>query len=370
MALSGDQSGFAGPLAGIRIVEFAGLGPLPHCMRMLAGLGADVIRIEREGPQPLTDPNAAWGRSILRLDLAGEDGRQAALALCAEADIVTEGFRPGVMERLGLGPDVLLAANPRLIYGRMTGWGQTGPLSRTAGHDITYLAITGALAAMGDPDAPPRPPLNLVGDYGGGSMLLAFGLLAALHERGISGQGQVVDAAIVDGVASMMATFAEGELSLDRDASLLGGAAPFYRCYRCADGLDIAVGAIEPHFYAELLRLIEAPAQLLDDQYDERTWPQCATQLAAIFATRPRTAWMERLTGSDACAAPVLTLAEAGQHPQMVQRQPPAPLGHAPAAAPVPRFSRTPGAWRANDDATDRLHRWGIQIPVVQDAAP
>ncbi|WP_232492438.1 CaiB/BaiF CoA transferase family protein [Novosphingobium kaempferiae] len=362
MAGSDDQNGFAGPLAGIRMVEFAGLGPLPHCVRMLAGLGADVIRIERKGPQPLTDPNAAFGRAVLPLDLSNEDDRQTALALCTKADIVVEGFRPGVMERLGLGPEQLLAANPRLIYGRMTGWGQTGPLSRTAGHDITYLAITGALAAMGDPAAPPRPPLNLVGDYGGGSFLLAFGLLAALHERTGSGRGQIVDAAIIDGVGSMMATFAEGALSLDRNASLLGGAAPFYRCYRCADGLDIAVGAIEPHFYAELLRSIDAPAHLLEDQYREETWPAHSAHLAAIFVTRPRDEWLERLAGSEACAAPVLPLGEATLHPQIATRNARSHLSPAPLGDPVPRFSRTPGAWRANGDALARMDIWGLDI--------
>jgi alpha-methylacyl-CoA racemase len=242
-----------GPLDGLRVVEFASIGPGPHCAMLLADLGADVQRIDWPGGNGWNNPVVDRGRAALTIDIRTAEGRDRSLLIIDKADVLIEGNRPGVLERLGLGPDTALARNPRLVYGRMTGWGQDGPLARAAGHDINYIALTGALAAIGRPGEPSVPPLNLVGDFGGGSMFLALGILAALWERGTSGEGQVVDAAIVDGVCSLMSMFSgfvsSGTISMDRRLNPLGGAAPFYRCYTCKDGREISVGAIEPHFY-------------------------------------------------------------------------------------------------------------------------
>ena len=274
---------------------------------LLADLGAEVLRIDRPGGNGWPNPIVDRGRATTAADLRSEAGRSFCRDAAAAADVLIEGNRPGVMERLGLGPDELLALNPGLVYGRITGWGQTGPLARAAGHDITYIAVTGALAAIGRPGEPAVPPLNLVGDFGGGSMLLAVGILAALVERQRSGRGQVADAAMVDGVTSLMTMFAgllpTGRIDVDRERNLLGGAAPFYRCYRCADGREIAIGALEEPFYAELLQRIGAPATLLDGRHDPDRWAAQAGQLAAIFSTRTAGEWAELLEGTDACAA-------------------------------------------------------------------
>ena len=280
-----------------------------------------------------------------------------------KADVLIEGFRPGVMERLGLGPEVLCKRNPKLVYGRMTGWGQSGPLARAAGHDINYIAVTGALAAMGTAGQPAMPPLNLVGDFGGGSMFLAFGIMAALWERQSSGRGQVIDAAIVDGVTSLMTMFAgllpEGRISIDREKNLLAGAAPFYRCYRCADGGEIAVGALEPQFYRELIERSGAPADLLDRQNNASDWAGRSDRLAELFATRTVAEWCAILEGSDACFAPVLELPDAPDHPHLAARKTYIEADGIVQAAPAPRFSRTPGAIRpTHSDGREIIARW------------
>lgn len=345
-----------GPLLGLRVLEFASIGPGPHCAMLLADLGAEVIRIEREGGNGWPNPVVDRGRKRLTLDIRTDAGRDRCLALAENADVLIEGFRPGVMERLGLGPKQMHERNPRLVYGRMTGWGQTGPLAKSAGHDINYLAITGALAAIGGQDGPPTPPLNLVGDFGGGSLYLAFGIMAALWERERSGQGQVVDAAIIDGVSSMMTFFAgllpSGAISLERDRNLLSGAAPHYRCYTCADGRDIAIGPLEPQFLAELMQRIDAPELLRTGCNDPALWAEQSEALALLFASRTQADWCALLEGSDACFAPVLTLEEAAQCPHMRERGVYRNIDGAMHAAPAPRFSRTPGAIRVAEDAS------------------
>jgi alpha-methylacyl-CoA racemase len=352
----------SGPLVDLRVIEFASIGPGPHCAMLLADMGADVLRIDRAGGNGWPNPVLDRGRAIATVDIHTEEGVAFCLDAADNADVVIEGFRPGVMERLGLGPDVLLARNPRLVYGRMTGWGQTGPLAKAAGHDISYIAITGALAAMGRPDEPASPPLNLLGDIGGGSMFLAFGIMAALWERTRSGRGQVVDAAIIDGVTSMMTGLAglvpSGRLSLDRRRNPLGGAAPFYRCYVCADGKEIAMGPLEPHFYRQLLEKIGAPDILLRDQNDTTNWSERSALLAEIFRTRTSQDWRTILEGTDACFAPVLSLDEAPAHPQMKEREVYVTHAGQLQAAPAPRFSRTPGAIRNARSADDVLSGW------------
>lgn len=351
-----------GPLAGLRVVEFAGIGPGPHCAMLFADMGAEVLRIDRAGGNGWPNPIADRGRSTISLDLRSEEGVATARDAAAQADMLIEGYRPGVMERLGLGPDALLALNPRLIYGRMTGWGQEGPLARSVGHDITYVAITGALGAMGRAGEAPPLPLNLVGDFGGGSMFLAFGMLAALWERERSGKGQVVDAAIVDGVASLMGFFAgldPKQLSVERGQNLLGGAAPFYRCYTCADGREIAVGPLEPQFYRDFLDRIGAPADLYEAQNDRANWAGRAEQLAALFKTKTAREWCALLEGTDACVAPVLTLDEAPHHPHLAARDTYVAGDGGLQPAPAPRLSRTPGAITASvADGEATLARW------------
>ncbi len=352
----------AGPLTGLRVVEFAGIGPGPHAAMLLSDLGADVLRIDRPGGTGWANPVVDRGRARLELDIRSAAGRATCEAACAVADVLIEGFRPGVMERLGLGPEPLLAANPRLVYGRMTGWGQDGPLARTAGHDITYIARTGALAAIGRPGEPAVPPLNLVGDFGGGSMFLAFGIMAALWERERSGRGQVVDAAIVDGVTSLMTMFAgllpAGAIAMERDRNMLGGAAPFYRCYLCGDGREIAIGPIEPHFYAELLRLIEAPAGLAEAQADPARWAAAGQDLAALFLTRPLAEWCAVLDGTDACFAPVVRLEDAPDDPHLRARGSYVEVDGLRQAAVAPRFSRSGGAIQPERDGAALLAAW------------
>lgn len=310
-----------GPLSSLRVVEFSGLGPAPLAGQLLADLGADVITVDRKAAPPdPSDINRRGKRSVV-LDLKSPEGIAAAQALIASADVLIEGFRPGVMERLGLGPE---ECPDKLIYGRMTGWGQTGPWAQTAGHDINYLALTGALNAMGSADGPPVPPLNMVADYGGGTMFLLFGILSAVIERGVKGKGQVVDAAMVDGVPAMMGLIhgmlAQGAWTEKRATNWLDGAAPFYRCYTCADGRFIAVGALEPQFYAILLEKLGLPAELAASQNDRATWPARIAEFSTIFATRSRDDWATHFDGSDACVAPVLSFSEAPDHPQMAAR--------------------------------------------------
>jgi alpha-methylacyl-CoA racemase len=350
------------PLAGVRVVEFASIGPGPYCAMLLSDLGAEVLRIDREGGNGWPNPVMDRGRARLSLDIRSDEGRAKALEAVSLADVLIEGFRPGVMERLGLGPDVVHARNSRLVYGRMTGWGQVGPLAGAAGHDINYIAITGALAAMGPSDRPPPPPLNLVGDFGGGSLFLALGIMAALWERERSGQGQVVDAAIIDGVTSMMSMFSglapQGHVSMNRDLSLLGGAAPFYRCYTCKDGKSISVGSLEPQFHAELLDRIGAPEVLKARQNDPRLWAERSKTLEVLFATRTQAEWTDLLEGTDACFAPVLELEDAAAHPQMAARN--AYVEHEGMLhpAPAPRFSRTPGRIGGTTDGLSLLQAW------------
>ncbi|OGS50800.1 MAG: carnitine dehydratase [Erythrobacter sp. RIFCSPHIGHO2_12_FULL_63_10] len=354
-----------GPLSGLKVIEFTGIGPGPHVAMLLADLGAEVVRIERVGGQSLNRV-VERARHRVEVDVKSAEGRAFCLDAAARADVLIEGFRPGVMERLGLGPDELLAANPRLIYARMTGWGQDGPLAQAAGHDINYIAVTGALDAIGRAGELPIPPQNLVGDFGGGSMYCAFGILAALYERERSGRGQVVDAAIVDGATSLMSFFSglpkSAIRTTTRGSGLLSGAAHFYRCYECADGKEISVGAIEPQFYAELLAKSGAPAELAQGQMDPANWEDHAKHLAALFKTRTAAEWCELLEGSDACFAPVMSLEEARVHPHMKARGAYEERGGVWHCAPAPRFSRTPGTIR--DSATDGAEvvtRWKEQ---------
>ena len=345
-----------GPLHGLRVVEFAGLGPAPFCGMLLSDLGAQVLRIDRLGAPSAGAAMFApdkdilqRGRQVIALDLKHPDGKAAAMQLVAEADALIEGFRPGVMERLGLGPAPCLAANPKLVYGRITGWGQHGPLAQTAGHDINYLAISGALHTIGRTDSGPVPPLNLVADFGGGAMLLAVGVLAALLEARQSGQGQVVDAAMTDGVALLQAMtltlHAMGAWRDERQANLLDGGAPRYDTYACADGKHLAIGAIEPQFYQLLLDGLGLADDPVMQQPDKRSlWPDQRARIAQALLQRPRDEWVQRFEGSDACVSPVLSLAEAPVHPHNVARGTyvPSPGLTQPAAAP--RFSRTPAA--------------------------
>ena len=344
----------AGPLQGLRVVELASIGPGPMCAMLLADLGADVLRVDRTEASglgvplpPRFDVNARSRRSVA-LDLKAAAGRDAVLRLVDRADLLIEGFRPGVAERLGLGPDDCLARNPALVYGRMTGYGQAGPLASAAGHDINYIALTGALDAIGPAGGKPVPPLNLVGDYGGGALYLAFGLLAALYERQRSGRGQVVDAAMVDGAASLTSIFhglhAAGQWAGGRGGNLLDGGAPFYDTYECADGRCVAVGALEPKFFAELLARLGLDAGWRARQYDRRAWPELRAALAAVWRTRTRDAWAAHFEGSDACVAPVLALDEAPRHPHAQARAAYVAVEGVVQPAPAPRFSRTPAA--------------------------
>jgi len=338
------MSSRGGPLAGVKVVEFAGLGPAPFAAMLLADLGADVVRIDRPGAPH--ERLLARGKRSIALDLKHPADHATALELAAAAELLIEGFRPGIMEKLGLGPDVLLARNPRLVYGRMTGWGQTGPLAQAVGHDITYLALSGALHAIGPADAPPPPPLNLVADFGGGSLYLIMGLLAALTYARATGEGQVVDAAMVEGAASLTTLFhallRDGLWRDVRGANLLDGGAPFYRCYRCADGKFLALGAFEPEFWVLLRERLGLEGPLFDDHWDRTRWPAMAEHMAAIIAGRTRDQWCALLEGSDACAAPVLSFTEAPHHPHNRARGTFVPADGGWDVAPAPRFSATP----------------------------
>jgi alpha-methylacyl-CoA racemase len=342
----------SGPLQGLRVIELAAIGPAPMACMLLADLGADVVRIDRLTPsglglamQPRHDVNGRGRRSVA-LDLKAPAGRDAVLRLVATADVLVEGFRPGVTEGLGLGPADCQARNPRLVYGRMTGYGQTGPLAGAAGHDINYIALTGVLHAIGPAGGAPLPPLNLVGDYGGGALYLAFGVMAALYERQGSGLGQVVDAAMVDGASSLASIFhglqAAGSWSDERGANLLDGGAPFYGTYETADGRHISLGALEPKFFRLLAEALELDARFVPRQYERSLWPEMRAAIAAAVRSRSRDDWCARLEGSDACFAPVLTFAEAAQHGHALARAAFVEVDGLRQPAPAPRFSRTP----------------------------
>ncbi|MCP5146039.1 MAG: CoA transferase [Gammaproteobacteria bacterium] len=337
-----------GPLVGLKVVEFAGLGPAPFCGLLLSDMGATVTRIDRAGGEDYQAADVeSRGRHSVVLDLKSPAGQAAAFALLDDADVLIEGFRPGVMERLGLGPDVVLTRNPRIIYGRMTGWGQTGPLAPTAGHDINYLALTGALHAIG-PARKPAVPLNLVADFGGGALYLAMGILAALNHVHLTGQGQVIDCAMIDGVTSMLGMIhgdhAVGLWRDERETNVIDGAAPFYDTYRCSDGKWLAVGAIEAPFYATLLKLLELTDIDVARQWQRDQWPEVKARVAERIATRTRSDWCDIFAGHDACVTPVLSLAEAPHHPHNQARQGFVEIDGIVQPAPAPRFSLTPGA--------------------------
>ncbi|WP_372084207.1 CaiB/BaiF CoA transferase family protein [Tistrella mobilis] len=336
-----------GPLQGIRVIEIAGLGPGPFCAMLLADLGADVLRIERATGSGLFDPKfdlSNRGKRSVVLDLKKPEGVAAVLKLVESADILTEGFRPGVMERLGLGPDICLARNPKLVYGRMTGFGQTGPLAKVAGHDINYIAMSGALHAIGGADKP-VPPLNLVGDFGGGALYLAFGLMAALIEAGRSGKGQVVDATMIDGAASLMTMMygmaAAGSWDDRRYSNLVDGGAHFYDTYETADGRHVSIGSIEPQFYAELIRLAGLDPAEFAAQNDKAEWPRMKARLVEVFKTKTRDEWCSLMEGSDVCFAPVLSMFEAPEHPHNRERGTFIEVDGVVQPGPAPRFSRT-----------------------------
>ncbi|MCE9521013.1 MAG: CoA transferase [Alphaproteobacteria bacterium] len=365
-----------GPLTGVRVVEFAGLGPAPFCGMLLSDLGADVVRIDRKDARAAAAHHVTQrGRRSVALDLKNPDSVSVCLDLFARAEIVFEGFRPGVMERLGLGPDVALKRNPKLVYGRMTGWGQTGPLANAAGHDINYIAITGALHAIGTKERP-VPPLNLIGDFGGGALYLAFGLLAALTHARATGKGQVVDAAMVDGAASLMSYFygfrAEGVHTAERAANRLDGGAPFYDVYKCADGAWIALGSIEPQFYALLREKAGLNDPAFDAQLDRTRWPELKEKLARVIASKTRAEWCTIMEGSDVCFAPVLELGEAPSHPHNVARGVFATVEGVVQPAPAPRFDLTPGAIQSGPPkigahTLDVLRDWGFAADRVED---
>lgn len=350
-AIRGNAAGRAGPLAGIRVVELAGVGPGPMCAMLLADLGATVLRIDRKQPaelgikRPLKYDLLLRNRLSIALDLKNPAAVEATLGLIEQADALIEGFRPGVTERLGLGPDVCLRRNPRLIYGRMTGWGQTGPLSSTAGHDLGYIAITGVLNAIGRQGAPPSIPLNLVGDYAGGSLYLALGLLAGIIEARSSGKGQVVDAAIVDGTASLATTFfgmhAAGMLTPERGQNVMDSGSHFYDVYECADGKWLSVAPLEAKFYVLLLEQLGIEAGQLGKQMDRESWPRAKALLADKFRTRMRDEWTHLLCDSDACVAPVLSWDEAPGHSHLAARHTFVEVDGITQPAPAPRFSRT-----------------------------
>ena len=366
----------SGPLAGYRVIEIAGIGPGPFAAMMLADMGAEVIRVDRAGavrPLPGTPHFDVLmrGRRNVAVDLKQPEGVEALLTLVESADALIEGFRPGVMERLGVGPDVCLARNPKLVFGRMTGWGQDGPYAQAAGHDINYIALAGALAHFGRAGEAPVPPLNMVGDFGGGGMFLAYGIVCALLEAQRSGAGQVVDTAMVDGAAVLMSMFwAFKSIGMHnenaRGTNLLDTGAHFYDVYRCADGEYISVGSIEPQFYAELLRLtgLEGDEQFAK-QMDRAEWPNLKSRLTEVFAQKTRAEWCELMEATDVCFAPVLTMSEAAQHPHNVARNTFVEFAGITQPAPAPRFSRTvpeldqPPAY-AGEHTRDVLSDWGV----------
>lgn len=365
-----------GPLKGIKVVEIASIGPGPFCAMMLADMGADVIRIERKGVSPSRERRfnvLARGRHSIALDLKTERGVTLVLKLVEQADALIEGFRPGVMERLGLGPDVCRARNKRLVYGRMTGWGQSGPLRDTAGHDINYIALSGALHSIGFAGGGPVPPLNLVGDFGGGGAMLAFGIVCGILEARRSGQGQVVDAAMTEGAALLMSPIyglhAEGSWSNERGRNLLDSGAHFYNTYQCADGEWIAIGSIEPQFYALLLEKAGLPDLSDRAQMDRTAWPELKEKLATVFKTRTRGEWCELMEGIDVCFAPVLSMDEAPKHAHNVARRAFVELDGVVQPAPAPRFSRTGPEIRviSDEEREEALKNWNLNSSEIDE---
>jgi alpha-methylacyl-CoA racemase len=369
-----------GPLRGLRVLEMTGLGPCPFAGMLLADMGADVVRVDRSTTASLplglpTDRDViSRGKRSVVIDLKHAQGTEAALALCRSADVLIEGFRPGVMERLGLGPEPVMAQNPALIYGRLTGWGQTGPLAQRAGHDINYLAISGSLHAIGARDQPPTVPLNLIADYAGGSMFLVSGVLAALYEARQSGKGQVVDAAMVDGAATLSAMFhgllAVGAWQDQRQSNLLDGGCYFYRAYATKDGQSLAVGALEAKFFQELIATLGPDAAELT-QADRARWPEYEAKLTALIATKTRDEWAAIFESTDACVAPVLSLREAQAHPYNRAREVFQTQFGIAQPSPAPRFERTasnitppPGALGADTRAV--LLDWGVEESKVE----
>lgn len=365
-----------GPLRGVKVVEFVGLGPAPFCAMLLSDLGADVIRIDRPGAGGGGAAEVlARGRRSVGVNLKSAEGVETCLTLLEQADILLEGYRPGVMERLGLGPDIVLARNARLVYGRMTGWGQYGPLAHAAGHDLNYIALTGALDSIG-PKSHPVPPLNVVGDFGGGSLYLALGVLAALTHARQTGEGQVVDAAIVDGTVSLLGAVhqlsALGLWSGERGENLLDGGAPFYGCYECSDGKFVSIGPLEPEFYQLLFEKLGIGDQpVTANPYDPACWPELRALLERTFKTRSRAEWTQTLEGTDCCFAPVLSIEEARDHPHLQARGSFEEVDGVPQSAPAPRFSRTPGkiqgpAPRPGADSRDVLADWGFDAQKIE----
>lgn len=364
-----------GPLEGIKVIEFAGLGPAPFAAMMLADMGAQVLRIDRPWEVRSTTPGEPSkdvlnrGRMSVGIDLKTPLGVEAVFDLIKNADALIEGYRPGVMERLGLGPEECLEANPRLVYGRMTGWGQEGPLAQAAGHDINYISLAGVLNAIGRNGEAPVPPINLIGDFGGGGMMLAFGTVSALLEREKSGQGQVIDAAMVDGAAILMTMIhgfrAMGLWEDKRGTNLLDGGAPFYDVYECKDGKFISLGAIEPQFFSQLIDQLGLSKENLPHQMDRDQWPEIKKLVAESIRTRTRDEWNNRLAGSDICFAPVLDLDEAALHPHNVERSTFIEVGGVRQPAPAPRFSRTvpeiirPPA-HPGENTVEALGNWGF----------
>ncbi|MCC6006106.1 MAG: CoA transferase [Rhodobacteraceae bacterium] len=369
-----------GPLEGVRVVEFGAIGPVPMAAMLLAEMGAEVIRLERaRGSKGGIEMDVRHdltlrSRPALAVDLKSPDGLATAHRLCARADILLEGYRPGVMERLGLGPEALCADNPGLVYGRMTGWGQEGPLAQSAGHDINYIALVGALAAIGQQDAP-LPPLNLVGDYGGGALYLALGVLAALIGRARTGRGQVVDAAMVDGAASLMTVFyglrAAGDWQPRRAANLLDGGAPFYGVYGTSDGRHIAIGPLEPQFWSALVAALGWDEASLPDRADPASWPELRRRLRAAFASASRDTWCARLEGTDVCFAPVLDMDEAPGHPHLRARGTFVEVDGIAQPSAAPRFSETPSGLRCpplppgGPELERALTAWGFDSAAV-----
>ena len=368
-----------GPLAGVRILEFEAIGPGPFCGMMLADMGADVLLVDRPDDPRLGFGRDRWfdvmmrGRRSLTLDLKSKGGVQAALALAAKSDAIIEGFRPGVMERLGLGPDALLAKNPRLVYGRMTGWGQDGPLAARAGHDINYIALAGVLNAFGRKGQAPVPPLNLVGDFGGGGMLLGFGIACGLLHAQKNGQGQVVDAAMVDGASLLAAMFsgflAAGRWTEERGANILDTGAPWYDCYETKDGKYVAIGAIEAKFYEELVQRLGLTG--LPPQNERARWPEMREAFARAFKQKTREEWVKVFEGSDACFAPVLSFSEARRHPHNLARRGTISVARLEQPAPAPRFSSTPAEVRGVPPERGALGRaalkdWGFSKDDIE----
>jgi len=371
----------SGPLAGIKIVEIVGLGPAPFCAMLLSDLGAEVIRVDRPGGGEIMSAVAprfdttARGRRSIALNLKKPGAAETVLDLVRRADGLIEGFRPGVMERLGLGPDACLLANPKLVYGRMTGWGQDGPLAKAVGHDINYIALAGVLSMIGKAGEPPVIPSNLIGDFGGGGMLLALGMLAALLETSRSGKGQVVDAAMVEGAALLNTMnwgfHAAGLWSNERGTNNNDGAAHYYNTYLCADGKYVSIGSVEPQFYATLRKVLNLVSPDFDAQHDPAAWPALKEELARIFKTKTSDEWCRLMEGQDVCFAPVLDFGDAPSHPHNVARRVFVEVDGVTQPAPAPRFSRTPapaprGASAAGSDTQDALLDWGISAERIE----